>query len=379
MSHSKVLYVLALSFFLGCAQETSIEKSLETSNRREVVSLDEYRDAIALGRQLIEVDIESYPGLSIAVGVGGQLVWAEGFGWADIEQEVHVDTDSKFRVGSVSKPMTAALLALIYEEGAIDLDAPIQTYVPSFPEKRQPITTRQLAGHTAGIRHYDGGNVYTDSTEFLNADYYETVLDSLEFFKDDPLLFEPGTSYFYSSYGWNLISAVIEGATNADFLAQMTTRVFEPLNMKNTAADQNRHLISHRVRPYFMDENGEFVNAPYADNSYKWAGGGFLSTASDLVSFGFAHLSAGFLTAETITLLHTSQRTLDGIETGYGIGWTISQDEAGRTVVGHGGGSVGGTTQLSMYPEHQVVIAMISNLSDAKGFKTEEIASFFLQ
>ena len=336
-----------------------------------------YGQAIANARAILHSRMDDFPGLSVAVGVNGRIVWTEGFGWADIEQRVPVRPSSKFRVGSVAKPMTAALLALIYEGGGIDLDAPVQRYVPSFPEKKHPITTRQLAGHLAGIRHYQGD-------EFLSSHYYETVLEGLEIFENDPLLFAPGTQYSYSTYGWNLISAVIEGATGKAYLTQMEERVFEPLGMRGTSADENRFIEFDRVRPYVVDEDGRFANAPYVDNSYKWAGGGFVSAAEDLVRFGFAHLEQGFLEAATLEMLHTSQKTRDGKETGYGIGWRVGRvgrvvnEEKVRRVVGHGGGSVGGTTRLVVYPDEGVVIAMITNLSNGPDFHSEDIAELFL-
>ena len=141
----------------------------------------------------------------------------------------------------------------------------------------------------------------------------------------------------------------------------------------------NRFIIYERVRPYVKNDEGLFENAPYVDNSYKWAGGGFLSTASDLVRFGFAHLEPGFLRAETLKMLLTSQQTTDGEATGYGIGWRVGEDDHGRRVVGHGGGSVGGTTRLSIYPEEKLVIVMISNLSGAPDLAEDKIAELFLK
>lgn len=152
------------------------------------------------------------PGVSVAVGANDLIVWAEGFGWADLEQQVPVTQITRFRIGSVSKPLTAAAAGLLYEQGALDLDAPIQTYVPSFPGKEWPITTRQLMGHTAGIRHY------RNDTEGYSAAHFETVTDALSMFANDPLLFEPGSRYSYSSFGFNLLSAVLEGASQRSFL-----------------------------------------------------------------------------------------------------------------------------------------------------------------
>src|SRR5438128_9895102 len=154
------------------------------------------------------------PGLQVAVAVGGKLVWSEAFGYADLAREVPVTAETQFRIGGVSKPLTAAAVALLYEEGRLYLDAPVQRYVPSFPDKGYPITTRQLAGHLAGIRHYQDG-------EFLLNRHFNSVLEGLTIFERDSLLFPPGTRFSYSSYGWDLIAAVIEGASGEDFLAYM--------------------------------------------------------------------------------------------------------------------------------------------------------------
>ncbi len=365
--HAVVLSVCLLVTCLpiaGCGQvAASAPQYARTSH-------SEYGEAIEAARALIQERLHDYPGVSVAIGIDGEVVWAEGFGWADIEQRVPVRTTSKFRIGSVSKPMTAALLGLVYEAGQVDLDAPVQTYVPTFPEKEYPITTRNLAGHISGIRHYRGD-------EFLSAVHYDNVIDGLVIFADDPLEFEPGSRYQYSSYAWNLLSAVIEGASGEDFLEQMQGRVFEELDLRNTVVDQNYLIVMDRVRPYER-RDGLFFNAPHVDNSYKWAGGGFLSTAEDLVKFGLAHMQPGFLQAETLELWFTSQMTNDGEETGYGIGWSVGADGADRRVIGHGGGSVGGTTTLSIYPDHDLVFAMISNMSGAPRFPRTEIVDLFL-
>jgi CubicO group peptidase (beta-lactamase class C family) len=157
----------------------------------------------------------------------------------------------------------------------------------------------------------------------------------------------------------------------------MQSRVFEALDLRNTVPDQNQLIIMDRVRPYEL-QDGLFYNSPYVDNSYKWAGGGFLSTAEDLVKFGLAHMQPGYLQAETLDLWFTSQTTNDGEETGYGIGWSIGADGADRRVIGHGGGSVGGTTVLSIYPDQDLVFAAIINLSGAARFPRTEIVDLFV-
>src|SRR5467141_2353049 len=204
----------------------------------------EYAAIVAQERTLMcERLATRIPGVQVAVAVNGKLVWSEGFGYADVERKRPVTRETQFRIGSVSKPLTAAAVALLYEQGKLDLDAPVQRYVPSFPDKGLPITTRQLAGHLTGIRHYRGD-------EFLLNRHFNTVLEGLTIFQGDPLLFPPGTKFSYSTYGWNLISAVVEAAAGQDFLSYMGRNVFRPLGMTHTAADRVDSLIPNRTRFY---------------------------------------------------------------------------------------------------------------------------------
>ena len=322
-----------------------------------------------VGRLVWEADL---PGLAIAVAIRGDLVWSEGFGYADLEHRVPVTPLTKFRIGSVSKPLTAAALMTLVEAGRLDLDAPIRRYVRQFPDKGEPITARQLAGHLAGIRHYNEG-------EGINYHSYTDVLQALEIFAADSLLHPPDTKYRYSSYGYNLLSAVIQAAAGEDFLRYIERAVLQPLGMRHTIADHTDSIIPHRTAFYRRD--GQVLNAQFTDNSYKWAGGGFLSTAEDLVRFGSALLDGGFLQAESVELLFTSQHTMAGEATGYGMGWRPREDWHGRRVVHHGGSSKGGRAFLSLYPEQHLVIAMLANINPAPLFEQEAqtLAHFFLE
>ena len=310
------------------------------------------------------------PGFALAVAVDGKIVWSEAFGYADLAAKRRTTPATQFRIGSVSKPLTADAVAQLYESGKLDLDAPVQRYVPTFPDKGAPITTRLLGGHLAGIRHYNGN-------EFLLNQRYPTVTSGLAIFANDPLVAPPGTRFSYSSYGFNVISAVVEAASGEQFLAYMNRHVFKPLGMTSTAPDKNDSLIPNRTHFYQRDSSGNFVVAPPVDNSYKWAGGGFLSTAEDLVRFGSAHLQPGWLKPGTLELLMTSQHTTSGEATGYGIGWFLGTDTLGHRTAFHGGGSVGGTTAFGIDRDSHVVIALVTNLTDARLDAGQEIRLVF--
>ena len=315
------------------------------------------------------------PGAQIAVMRGGRIIWSEGFGFADLEQQVRVTPTTRFRVGSVSKSLTSALLGKLVEQGKLDLDAPVQKYVPSFPTKNWPITTRELGGHLAGIRHYDRDE------ENVVYRHYTDVVAGLAVFANDSLRFQPNTRYSYSSYGWNLISAVLQGAGGAPYLSQMQHQVFHAADLRHTSPDVVDSIIPGRARWYTKTSrgpDGRVVNAPFTDNSYKWAGGGFISTTEDLVTFGDAMLHGRLLQPSTIKLLWTSQKTLDGKETGYGIGWGVDRDAAGRERVSHSGGSVGGTAMLIIYPKEDLIIAMLVNSDVTFVGATSKVAEMFL-
>jgi CubicO group peptidase (beta-lactamase class C family) len=319
-----------------------------------------YQAAIAAAQRLVCDSLApKIPGLQVAVAVDGKLAWSAAFGYADVARHSRVTRTTMFRIGSVSKPFTSIAVAQLVLGGKLDLDAPVQRYVPTFPQKPWPVTTRELAGHLAGIRHYQGN-------EFLSNTPYPSVSAGLAIFANDSLLFEPGTRFAYSSYGFNLVSAVVEGASGENFLAYMGAHVIRPLGLTHTAPDRVDSLIPDRTAFYDPDTvHGGFQVAPPVDNSYKWGGGGFLSSAEDLVRFGSALLQPGFLPQSSLDLLFTSQKTRDGQPTGYGVGWFVATDSLGHRRVFHGGGSVGGTTAFGMDRDAHVAFALTSNLTDA--------------
>ena len=366
-------FLVVLSFLVaGCVGSAVAPVSNAQAAPTAIAPAKDYskaeEHARAVAKELLGRGI---PGLAVAVAVDGRIVYSEGFGFADLEERVPVWPTTKFRIGSVSKPLTAVALVQLVEQGKLDLDAPIQKYVPSFPDKGAPITTRMLAGHLGGIRHYK-------DDENLSAKHYSNVLEGLKIFQDDPLVAPPGTKFSYSSYGFNLLSAVVQGASGQDFLSYMHEHVFEPLGLRSTVEDQPAEIIEQRARFYTQPKDQHVLNAPFVDNSYKWAGGGFLSSAEDLVRFGSALLQPGFLKRDSLQLLFTPQKTKDGQETKYGMGWFIGKSTSGQKILEHSGGSVGGTSELILYPDAHMVVAMVTNFASDEGgrWKTVDVQEF---
>lgn len=334
-----------------------------------------YRRAIQWAEQFVDSlrVKQDIPGVSVCVGTSSQILWAEGFGFADLEARLPVTTATRFRMGSVSKSITSLAVGKLVEEGKLNLDAPVQQYAPGFPAKKYPFTARQLATHTAGIRHY------RNTDPLACPKRYASVQEGLTIFSADSLLFKPGTAFHYSTYGYTVLSAVIEGASQVDYLTYMQKAVFSPLGMTSTVADYSDSLILNRVR-FYEHANARLVHASMVDNSYKWAGGGLLSTPTDLVKMGGGLLKSATLRPETVTLLFTPQLLADGKNTQYGLGWRIGTDRQGRRVVHHGGLIDGGRTFLLLYPDHDLIVAITANMSGVRinQPEAETIANYFL-
>jgi serine beta-lactamase-like protein LACTB, mitochondrial len=334
--------------------------------------LPKWADAVEQGRQIVRAGLgeQNLPGLSVAVGAGGEIVWAEGFGWADLENRVKVTPDTRFRIGTASIALTSAAVGLLLEKDRLKLDDVIQTYVPEFPKKQWPVTLRQLMGHLAGVRN-DGG----DEGPLLSARCGRSV-EALQHFAERSLLFEPGTAYRYSSYGWILVSAAVEAAADEPFLRFMRNQIFEPLGMDDTRADSATEPIPDRATPYFprfaADPRYGLHLMREIDYSCYAGSSAFLSTPSDLVRFALAINSGKLLKPATVQLLQTSQRLASGQETGYGLGWDLETvavaGEQTRTV-GHDGESLGGiVASLMTFPERGIVVVVTSNISYADTF-----------
>ena len=208
---------------------------------------ERWADAVAEGRQLVRDSVvnQNLPGASVAIGVDGEIVWAEGFGWANLENRTPVTPSTRFRIGTASIALTSAAVGVLLEEKRLDLDAEIQTYVPELPKKEQPVTLRQLMGHTAGVRT-DGGDEGP-----LFGQHCTRPVEGLQPFADRALLSEPGAEYRFSSYGWIVVSAAVETAAGEPFDAFMRERVFGPLGMRDTLADSATEQIPDRATPYF--------------------------------------------------------------------------------------------------------------------------------
>ena len=301
----------------------------------------------------------SIPGISVAIVQNGQPAWSSGFGMADLEDSAPATSSTLYRLGSISKPITAVAILQLYERGKLDLDAPVQRYCPAFPQKDSPITSRQLLAHLSGIRHYnkDGkGDVPEDS-----ARHFASMEESLQLFASDPLVSKPGTQFNYSTYGYTLLGCILEGAASQKYVDFVRENVLRPAAMEHTQADDFFAIVPHRTRWYHHDKSGAVHNAGVLDSSYKIPGGGLISSADDMANFEAAILARKLLMPATQEMMWTAQHTTDGEPTTYALGWGI-RDKFGLHIIGHDGGQQGTSTAILIAPQKSAAVVVLTNM-----------------
>ncbi len=336
-----------------------------------------------------KADALGIPAVSAAVGTGAEVVWERGFGTADLEHDAPATASTRYRTASITKWMTATAAMRLVEEGKLDLDAPVQEYCPGFPEKRWPLTSRHLLTHRGGVRHYVGGNGeprgtpeeraelarrrYDERHRFL--DRFTDVIRPLDGFKDDPLLFEPGARYRYSSHGYRLLGCVLRGAAGERYDDLMQTHVFDPAGMTATQPDDARAIVPGRASGYFIDQRGGLRRDDFRDVSENLPAGGHLSTPADLVRFALAW-DRGELVSEESMAAMTARPAFPNAEPEpdegrwYGFGVNVAEWEGHRILL-HSGGQSGTSTLLVLFPDDDLAVAVMTNVSGQGRFTSE--------
>jgi CubicO group peptidase (beta-lactamase class C family) len=365
--------VFAISIMLGAAARPASAQepaAAKDASSRPTPDPEAVRRRFAEARRNAQV-----PAAQAAVLVAGRLAFSAADGMLDAENEVLATRETRFRTASIAKPMTAVAALKLAEEGRLDLDADVRRYVPAFREHAPSPTLRQLLGHLGGVRHY------ARPGEAIGMKSFPTVAATLRLFGDDPLVAPPGEKYVYTTFGYTLIGLAIEQASALAFEDALAAFVWTPARMERTCVDAADEIVPGRARGYRKLDAaahaklpphrrarftpGAIVPAPFHDTSMKIPGGGLLSTAEDLVRFADALLQDRLLARATRDAAWTAQRTKGGEATGYGLGFGVKKDRAGRLVIAHSGGQAGATCLLRIYPQSGVAAAVMTNLEDA--------------
>lgn len=342
--------VLALLFFLLLI--------LPVNYRSYAQNPKEFQSKIRQFEEFVtkKMELDKIPGLSVGFYIG-DFEWSRGFGFADLENQVPATENSSYRLASNTKSMTALAALQLAEEGKIDLDADIRNYVPYFPEKKYSFSTRQLMGHLAGISHY------RDYDAEGHIKVHKDTRESLDIFDDFDLIAEPGTRYYYSSYGYNLLGAIVESVAKQPFGDYLEQHIWSPLGMDQTCMDSPTEIIPNRVTGYRL-RYGNLEQSEYVDMSSRFAAGGTRSTVVDLLKYARGIQRGDIVSQVGLEMMETSMQTKSGHYTDYGMGWQLTPTN-GHFIAMHTGSQQETRTILIRIPREEAAIAMAFNLEDA--------------
>ncbi len=355
----RLLFFLSLSPF-GFAQE--------------IIQQDVTPDVIAKLQEYTRNYYErrGVPGLSFALSKDGNTLLQEVKGYSDVENQLAVQPNSLFRIASISKLITSVAVLKLAQDGIVNLDEDIKKYLPYLTKLNNKVTLRSILSHTSGLRAYRSG-------EFNSTKKYWATKELMDYLKDDTLEHKPGTKYLYSTLAYNYAVAAIESATGKTFDQILGEKIFLPAGMSNTFLDEQEKIIPLRARGYIRNDLRQLNNAPLADLSIKYPGGGMISTAGDLLKLGNALIDETLLTNVWLDTLTKPVRLADGTFAQYGLGISIETDSKGRKIISHSGGGTGFVSLLQMYPAEKLVTVHLLNIADRNsGSPARDLSRIFL-
>ncbi len=335
-----------LVLFMAIIHCNCQEKKIEISKDTDLDSLFEE-----------EIINQGIVGAAAAYSINGETIWETVGGYSDEKTKQSFQKNTKVRMASIAKSMTAIAIMQLVEKGLLDLDAPIQNYVPNYPKQtKTQITTRHLLSHTSGI---DG---YKNTKEAETQINYPTLDDAITIFKNRPLLFEPGTGYNYTTYGYTLLGLILENISGLTYEDYMRKNIWDIAEMNNTGIDVYGKDEGNSSKLYSKRRNGKTIEGTENNLSNRVPGGGFYTTIGDMMKFGNSVIENTLIKRETLDLMR--QRHSVNTESKYGFGWFLytPAPNEGR-LIGHGGAQMGCSSQLFIVPDEGVVSVVLANTS----------------
>ncbi len=308
--------------------------------------------------------ITGVPSVSAGVMHDGKIIWLDAAGYSDLENDVKATPQTVYRIASISKIITAVAIMQLVEKGKINLDRDARRYIPYFPKKKWVFTVRQILTHTSGIRSYKKG-------EFDNPQHFSSTRDALGLILNDSLQFKPGTKYMYTTFGYNLLAAIIENVSGLSFTEYLKKNIFKPAEMTSTFPEFPSDIISHRARGYVKNDYRQIRNAPLADLSEKFAGGGLISTSGDLLNFSSALLEGKLIKSETLDSMLVIGKLTNGTPLKVGLGLEVNKDNHGNDYFGHYGSGTGFVSLLVIYRKLNLAAVDLVNLNDRTTFANQ--------
>lgn len=299
------------------------------------------------------------PGCAALVMEKGKVIYRKGFGKSDLELNVNIQPDMVFRIGSITKQFTAVAILQLEEKGKLSLQDEITKFLPDFPTHGYKITVENLLTHTSGIKDYTRMKEWTGEMQRRDM----TPKEIVDFFKDQPMDFEPGTKYEYDNSGYILLGCIIEKVSGDSYARYLEKNIFLPLGLKHTFYENNTDIVMNRVHGYSKGDSG-YMNSPYLSMTQPYAAGSIISTVDDLYTWTKGVRSGRIIKPETFEKAMVPYKLKDGSSTGYGYGLVIGEI-FGNPVIWHNGGINGFLTTGIYLPVEDVFVAVFSNCDAA--------------
>lgn len=371
ITHSSMLMVRLthLVLLLSCVQPAVAATSHDGATTRAPLGSEAQEKVIASIDEVVAKAMEDpgAVGLSLAVAVGGELLYSNGYGMAELEHDVAADKDTMFRIGSITKQYTAAAIVRLAEQDKLYIDDPLERFVPEFNTRGQEITIRNLLTHTSGIFNYT--NLGPSWFQYIALDREHDEMLSLV--AEKPLDFTPGSAYSYSNTGYYLLGMIVEEASGMDFPSYLEAELLSPPGLDRTTYDSNRSLMRNRAQGYVRLPSGGFANDDMMSPTQPYAAGAMLATGEDLVHWTLALNSGQVVSVESYEEMTLPFLLDDGRESLYGFGLDL-HDIEGQPCISHGGGVSGFNSMMMHFPETGLTVAVISN---CEGFSARTVAS----
>ncbi|GAB4497061.1 MAG: hypothetical protein OHK0019_29970 [Saprospiraceae bacterium] len=297
------------------------------------------------------------PGAAVLVAKKGQIVYEKAFGMANLELGVPLKTDHVFRIGSVSKQFTGAAIMQLVEQGKLSLQDDLTKFIPDYPTQGKKITVEHLLTHTSGIKSYTDMKEWTP--EVQRKDF--TVSELIDFFKNEPMDFNPDAKWQYNNSGYILLGYIIEKASGQTYGEYVTEHIFKPLGMKNSYYGDVEPVIKNRAAGYSQaSPAGSYRNAAFLSMTQPYAAGSLLSTVEDLYTWTKALHSDKVVKPESLKKMTTPYTLPDGTNTHYGYGLQMG-NLLGSPTVEHSGGIHGFLSDLVYLPNEDVCVVILTN------------------
>jgi CubicO group peptidase (beta-lactamase class C family) len=304
--------------------------------------------------EILNSSFNNGPGCAALISVNGNTEYAYCTGKANIELDVPIKLEHKFRIGSMTKQFTAIGIMILQEQGKLNVNDSIQKYIPDFPVKNHTITIEHLLTHTSGIKSYTIPEIMDEN--FMRIYHHPDSL--VKSFSEYPLEFVPGSKFSYSNSGYHLLGLIIEKASGKSYSSFIKKEIFEKAGMKDSRTDSNKAIIKNRISGY--DPFIGPVNAQYIDMSIPYSAGNIISTVSDINLWYQALFNYEIVGKQTLNKVHTPYELSDGTMSNYAYGWGLDTIQ-GQPVIRHNGGIPGFLSNGIYFTEQKLLTVVLSN------------------